>query len=113
MEKVLKEERDGVRPLFLPKGCMEEECKMAKLRKIKSWRNAGADASLLAGAPLTLCPMAGSSIAKQIKQVCNKFEKVLKIKVRFMNVEGGDCKHSCAVYRVDGLECETENLKAV
>ena len=143
LEKALKEERDGVRPLFLPKGFMEEERRMAKLRKLKSWHNTGAEAGLLAGAPLILCPMAGSSISKQIKQVCKKFEKEHKIGVRlyerggnkienFVRSDplkpktcgrencfpcksggGGDCARSCAAYRVDCLECETENLKAV
>ena len=72
-------------PLFRPKGFMSEERRMAKLQKLKQWHKVEDG---MAGAPLIICPSAGSSVSKQMKLVCQKFKKEHKIDVRLYDRGG-------------------------
>ena len=143
LEKLRKEEKDGLRPVFRPRGFMEEERRMAKLKKMKSWHSSKADSSTKAGAPLIICPVAGGEVTKMMKEICRMFEKEHNIEVRVFErggnkIErlvrsdplrsetcgrpdcfpcisggGGDCSRSCSAYRVDCQECLSEDLKAI
>ena len=61
---------------------MEDEQRMAKLKKLKSWHSPNAHSSTKAGAPLIICPVAGDSMLKKMKDICKKFEKEHTIEVR-------------------------------
>ena len=134
-EDMLREEREGGKPLFRPKSFMEEERAMAKLKKAKQWHKAGGEGGLLAGAPLIVCPGAGSMIAKKMKSVCKTFKSEHKIDVRVYerggskvgsiaksdplkpescgrencfpctSGGGGDCSKSSVAYRIECEEC--------
>ena len=139
LEKLRKEETEGLRPVFRPRGYMEEERRMAKLKKMRSWHSS----SSKAGAPLIICPGAGGSLTNKLKDICKKFEKEHNIEVRVFErggnkIErlvrsdplknetcgredcfpcvsggGGDCSRSCSAYRVDCQECLSQNIKAI
>ena len=116
---------------------------MYKLKKLKTWHNAGSQAGMLAGAPLIVCPSTGGSVSKLMKEVCKQFSEEHKINVRLFerggskigtNVKvdplklevcgredcfpclsggGGDCSKSCTAYEIECQECKNDNIKAV
>jgi hypothetical protein len=55
-ETMLKDEKDGTRPMFRPNSFMENERRLDKLRKAKLWHKKGMEADIVAGAPLIICP---------------------------------------------------------
>ena len=78
---MLMNEKDDNRPLFRPKGFNEEERRLIKIQKFKQWHKGEAQAGIVAGAPLIICPSAGDSISKKMKDVCRKFKEEHKIEV--------------------------------
>ena len=134
-EDMLREEREGGKPLFRPKSFMEEERALAKLKKAKQWHKAGGEVGLQAGAPLIVCPGAGGMIAKKMKSLCKTFKNEHKIDVRVYerggskvgsiaksdplkpescgrencfpctSGGGGDCSKSSVAYRIECEEC--------
>jgi hypothetical protein len=141
-EDLLREEKEGLRPLFRPRSFMEEERAMAKLVKAKEWHKAGREEGILAGAPLIVCPRAGGEVARKMKSVCKKFKEEHKIEVKvyerggskvgsIAKVDplkpdtcgrddcfpctsggGGDCSKSSVGYRLECQKCPETNLSA-
>ena len=81
-EDIVKEDRDGKRPLFRPKDFMAEERRLAKQKKSRLWHKSGSEEGVTAGAPLIICPMAGELVSKKMKDVCKKFKAEHNIDVK-------------------------------
>ena len=139
---MLQDEKEGKRPLFRPKGFMEQERRMDKLRKMKQWHKKSGQDGMTAGAPLIICPSAGDEISRKMKLVCKQFKNEHEIDVKVyerggMKVAnlvrsdplkpgtcgrencflctsggGGDCSRSGSAYRLECEECPKNNLKA-
>ena len=113
------------------------------MKTLRLWHKSWLDKGLLAGAPLIICPSAGESISKKMKEVCKKFRVDHNIDVKVYergglkvgNIAksdplspstceradcfpctsggGGDCSKSCSAYRLECQECVKNEMKAV
>ena len=79
---MVKEDLDGIGPLFRLNSYMEEEKRLAKIQKKKLWHKAGREEKMVAGAPLIICPSAGDHISKRMKKVCAQFKEEHNIDIK-------------------------------
>ena len=81
-EKMVKEDLHGIRPLFRLNSYMEEEKRLAKVQKKKSWHTAGREEKMVTGAPLIIGPSAGDHISNGMKKVCTRFKEEHNIDIK-------------------------------
>ena len=61
---------------------------MEKVSKLSSWCKNGKRPGEVARAPLIICPQAGSSVTRRMKDICNNFAKETNIHVKVVTRGG-------------------------
>ena len=76
------DEAAGRRPLYRPRAWHENKRAIEKESKKSSWSKNGQKPAVVSGAPLIICPQAGNSLTKNMKNICKNFLKDTNIDVK-------------------------------